>query len=81
MKPVLFKTLGELEKGCGIEFSQGPKGQVALSGTSGPPGCLGLGQHVQRPRGREHLLDPVSLGFMLSGELWGYVGGRAGESG
>lgn len=39
---MLFKTLGELEKMCGIQFDKaGPEGQAAPPRASGPLGALG----------------------------------------
>lgn len=54
-----------------------PRGELPFLDLSG---CSGHGQHVQRPRGRERLVDPVPLGFMCLGSC-GRCGREGGESG
>lgn len=73
---MVFKTLGELEKMCGIEFDKaGPEGRAAPPRTSGLLGTLrsgtacaaaqGQGAQRQEASGRPHAIQ-----VHMSGEPW-----------
>ena len=66
MKPVLFKTLGELEKGYGIEFNE-TKGRAALPG---PVRVLRSRTACAKAQRQGTAGRPCAIGVHVSGQLW-----------